>query len=137
MQRTVCGLTLCVGLFACGSKTAQAPEVDTGVSTTSTSTGMTPGTSTPTGTTETSTPTGTTPGGTTPTGTTPTDTGERSPPGLADLWEGRATLVVDESGPLGWSGFHFPSTWWHDGTCLLYTSPSPRDKRQSRMPSSA
>ncbi len=24
-----------------------------------------------------------------------------------------------------------------DGDCLLYTSPSPRDKRQSRMPSSA
>ena len=24
-----------------------------------------------------------------------------------------------------------------DFTCLLYTSPSPRDKRQSRMPSSA
>ena len=24
-----------------------------------------------------------------------------------------------------------------DQTCLLYTSPSPRDKRQSRMPSSA
>ena len=24
-----------------------------------------------------------------------------------------------------------------DGLCLLYTSPSPRDKRQSRMPSSA
>ena len=24
--------------------------------------------------------------------------------------------------------------WWF---CLLYTSPSPRDKRQSRMPSSA
>ena len=24
-----------------------------------------------------------------------------------------------------------------DGRCLLYTSPSPRDKRQSRMPSSA
>ena len=24
-----------------------------------------------------------------------------------------------------------------DETCLLYTSPSPRDKRQSRMPSSA
>ena len=23
------------------------------------------------------------------------------------------------------------------GTCLLYTSPSPRDKRQPRMPSSA
>ena len=25
----------------------------------------------------------------------------------------------------------------HSGSCLLYTSPSPRDKRQSRMPSSA
>ena len=25
----------------------------------------------------------------------------------------------------------------NDITCLLYTSPSPRDKRQSRMPSSA
>ena len=25
----------------------------------------------------------------------------------------------------------------HGGLCLLYTSPSPRDKRQSRMPSSA
>ena len=34
------------------------------------------------------------------------------------------------------------SLWKHDenaweGVCLLYTSPSPRDKRQSRMPSSA
>ena len=27
--------------------------------------------------------------------------------------------------------------WYEDGICLLYTSPSPRDKRQSRMPSSA
>ena len=27
--------------------------------------------------------------------------------------------------------------WSHSETCLLYTSPSPRDKRQSRMPSSA
>ena len=29
--------------------------------------------------------------------------------------------------------------WYNDiaGSCLLYTSPSPRDKRQSRMPSSA
>ena len=28
-------------------------------------------------------------------------------------------------------------TLQYSGTCLLYTSPSPRDKRQSRMPSSA
>ena len=27
--------------------------------------------------------------------------------------------------------------WIHPDNCLLYTSPSPRDKRQSRMPSSA
>ena len=26
---------------------------------------------------------------------------------------------------------------WRRSSCLLYTSPSPRDKRQSRMPSSA
>ena len=26
---------------------------------------------------------------------------------------------------------------FHPGTCLLYTSPSPRDQRGSRMPSSA
>ena len=31
------------------------------------------------------------------------------------------------------------ASWEIDGdiSCLLYTSPSPRDKRQSRMPSSA
>ena len=27
--------------------------------------------------------------------------------------------------------------WYYNYICLLYTSPSPRDKRQSRMPSSA
>ena len=27
--------------------------------------------------------------------------------------------------------------WSRSRSCLLYTSPSPRDKRQSRMPSSA
>ena len=29
------------------------------------------------------------------------------------------------------------SPYIEGGNCLLYTSPSPRDKRQSRMPSSA
>ena len=29
-----------------------------------------------------------------------------------------------------------PSGYWH-WTCLLYTSPSPRDRTRSRMPSSA
>ena len=36
---------------------------------------------------------------------------------------------------------YYPICDWHDYSfikaCLLYTSPSPRDKRQSRMPSSA
>ena len=27
--------------------------------------------------------------------------------------------------------------WTIDSTCLLYTSPSPRDRQKSRMPSSA
>ena len=31
----------------------------------------------------------------------------------------------------------WPDHWAHGLGCLLYTSPSPRDKRQSRMPSSA
>ena len=33
--------------------------------------------------------------------------------------------------------FHFVRSKIHVNICLLYTSPSPRDKRQSRMPSSA
>ena len=33
--------------------------------------------------------------------------------------------------------FFFPTFRKGDCRCLLYTSPSPRDKRQSRMPSSA
>ena len=34
-----------------------------------------------------------------------------------------------------WDAWGFPGKY--PKTCLLYTSPSPRDKRQSRMPSSA
>ena len=51
---------------------------------------------------------------------------------------GLSTVVVDDATYL--SELHIPVA---DGpgplflTCLLYTSPSPRDKRQSRMPSSA
>ena len=39
----------------------------------------------------------------------------------------------------GEKGFYIMSDKWFDEYlyCLLYTSPSPRDKRQSRMPSSA
>ena len=49
-------------------------------------------------------------------------------------------LMDIDSEHLGIPGEHLatPPPWHrHLGTCLLYTSPSPRDKRQSRMPSSA
>ena len=36
-----------------------------------------------------------------------------------------------------YSSFGFTELIKKVGVCLLYTSPSPRDKRQSRMPSSA
>ena len=49
----------------------------------------------------------------------------------------------DYSFDLSATGEHFPETteddyeeFWY-GSCLLYTSPSPRDMRRSRMPSSA
>ena len=35
------------------------------------------------------------------------------------------------------SNFFASHTTYYNNACLLYTSPSPRDKRQSRMPSSA
>ena len=35
------------------------------------------------------------------------------------------------------NNFNFAGDLTPFDTCLLYTSPSPRDKRQSRMPSSA
>ena len=42
------------------------------------------------------------------------------------------------SGAAPFSVLNTPSEGWsHLWICLLYTSPSPRDKRQSRMPSSA
>ena len=49
------------------------------------------------------------------------------------------TTVHDYSGKLLMPGFidthiHYPQT---DMICLLYTSPSPRDRQKSRMPSSA
>ena len=48
-------------------------------------------------------------------------------------------LSTDESheGILLHSVYHRPKGWDHVADCLLYTSPSPRDQRGSRMPSSA
>ena len=50
-------------------------------------------------------------------------------------------LLYSEEFDTGWTSTNASvtanATTAPDGTCLLYTSPSPRDKRQSRMPSSA
>ena len=35
------------------------------------------------------------------------------------------------------TGLNAPEGWAEDMVCLLYTSPSPRDRQKSRMPSSA
>ena len=45
-------------------------------------------------------------------------------------------LTINNSGAIIGSGNQRNGTIYSD-SCLLYTSPSPRDKRQSRMPSSA
>ena len=61
-------------------------------------------------------------------------------------------MIGEKEGGIGWMTFNNPARrnamslemWTAVETildefesCLLYTSPSPRDKRQSRMPSSA
>ena len=56
-------------------------------------------------------------------------------PAMAKKGRGRIVVTSSITGPV--TGF---TGWTHYGAskaCLLYTSPSPRDKRQSRMPSSA
>ena len=56
-----------------------------------------------------------------------------------EVWSTWATVVaskVIELEPL-LAGIDHPVINIGGGFCLLYTSPSPRDKRQSRMPSSA
>ena len=49
---------------------------------------------------------------------------------VADVWRCKASEVVFTSGATESINLAICG-------CLLYTSPSPRDKRQSRMPSSA
>ena len=57
---------------------------------------------------------------------------------LHDVVLGAADIVIDAGLHIGSVMAAFENLLYgHDKSCLLYTSPSPRDKRQSRMPSSA
>ena len=56
---------------------------------------------------------------------------ERVEPGIVFIFEG---AIKDHVMPMS---MHLSENETHVHICLLYTSPSPRDKRQSRMPSSA
>ena len=56
-------------------------------------------------------------------------------PGMA-AWQGPA-LVAWNDATFAPSDFRAIARIGQDGNCLLYTSPSPRDQRGSRMPSSA
>jgi len=47
----------------------------------------------------------------------------------------RETGWINLSSPL--SSYYLARGWSHPYACLLYTSPSPRDRTRSRMPSSA
>ena len=53
-----------------------------------------------------------------------------------DVLSGLVELAVYSNAILSTVKAKLPQ-FYHSGNCLLYTSPSPRDKRQSRMPSSA
>ena len=69
------------------------------------------------------------------------DAGDANVVQLRDRNFGRY-LAVRDGGNVGTDAGASAATEWNlvdagDGTCLLYTSPSPRDQRGSRMPSSA
>ena len=58
----------------------------------------------------------------------------------ARIWP--AHEVLKKMGNLGLLGLNYPEAYGGGGvdywySCLLYTSPSPRDRTRSRMPSSA
>ena len=58
---------------------------------------------------------------------------------LTKVYPSRSHSGAAQGGIAASLGNSEPDSWEEHmyDTCLLYTSPSPRDKRQSRMPSSA
>ena len=55
--------------------------------------------------------------------------------GTISPWSTKATNIANNTGLANIKRIERGIAWYVH--CLLYTSPSPRDKRQSRMPSSA
>ena len=49
----------------------------------------------------------------------------------------RYLVAVREDAPSYWSAMFSDGSFEQLDACLLYTSPSPRDRTRSRMPSSA
>ena len=57
---------------------------------------------------------------------------------LTDIFYGTPEFSIDDQGnSIEIPKLHYEYNESYHRLCLLYTSPSPRDKRQSRMPSSA
>ena len=58
---------------------------------------------------------------------------------MADYYARRAGagLIITEATQISADGQGYPNTPGLFTPCLLYTSPSPRDRQKSRMPSSA
>ena len=46
-------------------------------------------------------------------------------------------VIMSYAAKISLNFYYFAALFGYVFSCLLYTSPSPRDKRQSRMPSSA
>ena len=53
------------------------------------------------------------------------------------IWKVEVVGITGHVVPVYFLDTHHPKNSEYHRVCLLYTSPSPRDKRQSRMPSSA
>ena len=54
-----------------------------------------------------------------------------------ESWYVKDSELICESGPDKGYGYLATEKYYKNFICLLYTSPSPRDRTRSRMPSSA
>ena len=56
---------------------------------------------------------------------------------ISEASKAKADVKINAGDRITFGSRHIQARATPGHTCLLYTSPSPRDKRQSRMPSSA